>query len=145
MADYMRHSKNGDPYLDFSKLTRDQAAALIEVTVEDNGEVHRVKFKLADKIRALDALGRHLGIYDKDQLKITGHLTLEQLVTQSLRTGRRRAGGVARGGGVSAARGLSGGWWTSSAAGTLTLAAVVPAAAGGRANSLAVRCRDPGQ
>jgi hypothetical protein len=55
--------------------------------VEDNGEVHRVKFKLADKIRALDALGRHLGIYDKDQLKITGHLTLEQLVTQSFGRG----------------------------------------------------------
>ena len=35
MADYMRPGADGDPYLDFSKLTRDQAAALQEVTVED--------------------------------------------------------------------------------------------------------------
>src|SRR5882762_8168815 len=35
MADYMRVGPGGDPVLDFSKLTRDQAAALVEVTVED--------------------------------------------------------------------------------------------------------------
>src|SRR5882724_1801576 len=33
MQDYMRSGKDGDPYLDFSALTRDQAAALSEVTV----------------------------------------------------------------------------------------------------------------
>jgi len=65
MQDYMR--RDGDPVLDFGKLTRDQAAALVEVTVEDFIEgrgndarqVRRVKFKLADKGRALDLLGRH--------------------------------------------------------------------------------------
>src|SRR4051812_24136150 len=35
MADYMKSTPGGDPYLDFSALTRDQAAALVEVTVED--------------------------------------------------------------------------------------------------------------
>src|SRR5580700_11370390 len=35
MADYMRSTPEGDPYLDFSSLTRDQTAALAEVTVED--------------------------------------------------------------------------------------------------------------
>lgn len=79
MADYMRAGANGDPYLDFSKLTRDQAAALSEVTVEDfvDGrgddarDVRRVKFKLADKLGALDKLGRHLGLF-KDRVELSG-------------------------------------------------------------------------
>lgn len=61
MQDYMRAGPDGDPYLDFSSLTREQAAALTEVTVEDfkdgRGEeardVRRMKFKLADKRAAL--------------------------------------------------------------------------------------------
>jgi phage terminase small subunit len=61
----------GDPVLDFSALTRDQAAALVEVVVEDfvNGrgedarDVRRVKFKLADKKGALADMGRHLGMF----------------------------------------------------------------------------------
>lgn len=71
MADYMRVGPDGDPCLDFSALTRDQSAALIEVTVEDfkdgRGEdardVRRVKFKLADKKGALVDLGKHLGLF----------------------------------------------------------------------------------
>jgi phage terminase small subunit len=71
MADYMRASGDGDPYLDFSQLTREQAAALQEVTVEDfkegRGEdardVRRIKFKLCDKRAALVDLGKHLGMF----------------------------------------------------------------------------------
>ena len=84
MADYMKATPAGDPYLDFSRLTRDQAAALQEVTVEDyvNGrgeharDVKRVRFKLADKQAALVSLGRHLGIFDD---KVT--LTLEHRIS----------------------------------------------------------------
>jgi phage terminase small subunit len=91
MADYMRASPGGDPYLDFSALTRDQAAALQEVTVEDyvDGrgenarEVKRVRFKLADKRAALVDLGRHLGMF-KDRVEHSGALTLEQLVLASM-------------------------------------------------------------
>ncbi len=69
MLDYMRAGLDGDPYLDFSGLTRDQAAALSEVTVEDfkdgRGEdardVRRVKFKLHDKKGALVDLAKMLG------------------------------------------------------------------------------------
>jgi len=69
MADYMRVGPDGDPVLDFSKLTRDQAAALVEVTVddyidgrgEDRRSVRRVRFKLADKLGALVSLGKHFG------------------------------------------------------------------------------------
>lgn len=71
MADYMKAGPGGDPYLDFSTLTRDQAAALSEVTVEDfkDGrgedarEVRRVKFKLHDKKGALVDIGRELGMF----------------------------------------------------------------------------------
>jgi phage terminase small subunit len=57
MGDYMRVGPSGDPVLDFSKLTRERAAALTEVTVDDYlegrgetaREVRKVKFKLADK------------------------------------------------------------------------------------------------
>ncbi len=71
MMDYMKIGPSGDPVLDYSALTRDQAAALIEVTVEDfkDGrgddarDVRRVKFKLADKKGALIDLGKELGLF----------------------------------------------------------------------------------
>jgi phage terminase small subunit len=86
MQDYMAATPDGDPYLDFSKLTRDQAAALAEVTVEDfvdgRGEearaIRRVKFKLHDKRAALVDLGRQLGMFrDGNQAVGVGlHITL---------------------------------------------------------------------
>lgn len=71
MSDYMKVGLDGDPYLDFGSLSRDQTAALVEVTVEDfkdgRGEdardVRKVKFKLADKRAALVDLGKHLGLF----------------------------------------------------------------------------------
>jgi phage terminase small subunit len=77
MADYMRVGADGDPVLDFSTLTRDQASALIEIAVDDyidgrGGEarqVRRVRFKLVDKRAALVDLGRHLGIF-KDKIEV---------------------------------------------------------------------------
>jgi phage terminase small subunit len=79
MQDYMRVGPDGDPVLDFSKLSRDQAAALVECTVEDfkdgRGEdardVRRVKFRLADKRAALVDLGKHLGLF-KERVELTG-------------------------------------------------------------------------
>jgi phage terminase small subunit len=71
MGDYLKSTSDGDPRFDYSTLTRDQKAALAEVTVEDfvDGrgadarDVRRVKFRLADKIAALERLGRHLGMF----------------------------------------------------------------------------------
>lgn len=79
MMDYMRPDPDGDLYLDFSNLTRDQAAAIQEVTVEDfkagRGEdardVRRVKFKLADKRAALVDIGKHLGLF-RERVEHTG-------------------------------------------------------------------------
>ena len=64
MMDYMKiDPATGDPRLDWSDLTREQAAALTEVTVDDyvDGrgdtarDVRKVKFKLGDKRAALTA------------------------------------------------------------------------------------------
>lgn len=71
MADYMRTTSDGDPFIDLSELSRDQSAAISEVTVEDftDGrgddarDVRRVKFKLHDKRGALVDLGKHLGMF----------------------------------------------------------------------------------
>lgn len=81
MADYMRAGPDGDPYLDFSNLTREQAAALSEVTVEDfrdgRGEdardVRRIKFKLSDKRAALVDLGKHLKLFT-DKVEHSGEI-----------------------------------------------------------------------
>ena len=72
MADYMKSTPAG-PALDFASLTRDQAGALSEVSVEyydapagkkKPSAIKRVKFKLYDKSAALVHLGRHLGLFD---------------------------------------------------------------------------------
>lgn len=71
MQDFMRVTSEGEPYVDVSLLTRDQAAALQEFTVEDYTEgrgddareVKRVRIKLSDKRAALTELGRHLGLF----------------------------------------------------------------------------------
>jgi phage terminase small subunit len=90
MADYMRPGANGLPVLDFAGLTRDQMAALTELTVEEfkvgrgvnAREVRRVKFKLADKRAALVDLGRKLKMFS-DKTEHSGGMTMELLVRGS--------------------------------------------------------------
>ena len=79
MGDYFRVGHDGDPVVDFSKLTDEQKAAIQEITVEDfyegRGEdarqVRRVKFKLHDKKGALVDIGKHLGMF-KEKVEISG-------------------------------------------------------------------------
>lgn len=79
MMDYMRIGEDGDPKIDLSALTRDQAAAIQEIREDTTGgsgdgerkQVIRTTFKLADKKAALELLGRHLGMF-QDNLKVTG-------------------------------------------------------------------------
>ena len=76
MLDYMTKTDSGDLVPDFSALTRDQSAAISEITVETYTEgrgegaeeVKRVKFKLSDKRAALVDMGRHLGMF-KDKIE----------------------------------------------------------------------------
>lgn len=89
MQDYMKVGPDGQPHLHFGDLTRDQAAALNEVTVEEvvtnlgddeDGNprfapVRKVKFKLADKRASLVDLGKHLGMF-KDDVKVSGSMNI---------------------------------------------------------------------
>ncbi len=71
VLDFMRIGADGHPVVDFSRLTRDQAAPLVEVTVDDfrdgRGDdarnVRRVRFKLGDKRQALVDIGKCLGLF----------------------------------------------------------------------------------
>jgi phage terminase small subunit len=72
MLDYVT-VKDGDAYVDLSKLTREQAAAIQEITVEEYTEgrgkeardIKRTRFKLADKRGSLELLGRHLKLFSE--------------------------------------------------------------------------------
>lgn len=70
MEDFIRVGSDGDPYIDLSELTRDQAAAINEITVDDYVEgrgdeardVKKVKFKLHDKRASIMDLAKLLGL-----------------------------------------------------------------------------------
>jgi phage terminase small subunit len=89
MQDYLRVTDAGDPFLDLSMLSRDQAAAIGEVTVEDftegRGEnardVRKVKLKLNDKRAALVDLGRHLKLFT-DKIEVDASEDLAALLAE---------------------------------------------------------------
>jgi phage terminase small subunit len=94
MLDYIA-IQDGDAYVDFSALTREQAAAIQEITSETYREetgktgadgqpekrvVKRTKFKLFDKRGSLELLGRHKKLFtDKVDLNanLNGSLKLD--------------------------------------------------------------------
>ncbi len=94
MLDFLAPDKeSGELILDFSKLTRDQAAAIQEYTIDATGgtgdgerkQVLRTRFKLADKTRALELLGKYRKLFT-ERLEVHG---LEGLA-DSIARGRKR-------------------------------------------------------
>ncbi len=71
MADYVRITPEGEPYVDLSEVTYEMMSAIKTVTVEDikDGrgpdarEIRKVKFDLHDKQAAIDKLMRKHGAY----------------------------------------------------------------------------------
>ena len=79
MQDYVIVDEKGFAYVDLSKLTREQAAAIQEIhtdeVLEDDYEhldakgkptkrtVRKIKFKLSDKSKNLELLGKHLKLF----------------------------------------------------------------------------------
>jgi hypothetical protein len=73
MADYINIDSAGAAYVDLSELTRDQAAALLEIRTESRSRRYSrgrarknrsLHIKLADKVRSLELLGKYLNLFD---------------------------------------------------------------------------------
>lgn len=81
--DYITIGKDGLASIDLSELTRDQAAAITEISVETRREfnskddnaatIEKVKLKLADKGINLERLGKHLKLFT-DKVEHSGEL-----------------------------------------------------------------------
>jgi phage terminase small subunit len=85
--------------LDFSRVSRDQLAAVQEIKVDEYGggsgdgerrQVLRTTFKLAPKDKALDMLMRHLGAYN-DKLAVRIDMSTE--IVNRLNSARKRREG----------------------------------------------------
>ena len=93
MLDYIVVGQNGEARVDLSRLTREQAAAIGEITVEEfterTGEdedgrsifenVKRTKFKLANKLGALVDLGKHLKLFN-DSLDVNLRVSIAERI-----------------------------------------------------------------
>ncbi len=94
MLDYIKTTEEGSAYVDLSNLTREQAAAIPEITVDEyvegKGEharkVKRTKLKLVDKIRSLELLGKHLKLFT-ERIEVGGIEGLADMIAAA----RKRA------------------------------------------------------
>lgn len=82
ILDYVQVQDDGTAYVDLSRLTRDQAAAIQEITTEEVIEgagdaarkVRKVRFRLASKKDALETLGKHLGMFVERRVNLNADL-----------------------------------------------------------------------
>ena len=73
MDDYTNVNEDGGTSVDLASLTRDQMAAVNEISYDAAG---RLKFKLADKRAALVDLGKHLGLFtEKQAIRLEGSMS----------------------------------------------------------------------
>lgn len=97
MADFIVIQEDGTFYTDFSGLTREQLAAIQEVTVdtymdgrgEDAQRVKSVKFKLAPKAAAVELLGKHKKLWT-DVVETNDLAELSDEITRRRRESRER-------------------------------------------------------
>jgi hypothetical protein len=67
MADYMEIAGDGQPYFDFARCNPDQLAAIQSIEIEEDMRGKRkFKFKLHDKLKAIDMLMSYMGLKDAD-------------------------------------------------------------------------------
>lgn len=76
MRDYMIVLPDGSRSLDLDAISRDEAAALAEVTYTESGNGDSLrrstKFKLHSKLQALELLGKTLGMFISSKVEHTG-------------------------------------------------------------------------
>ena len=83
LTDLMTLDEEGIPRIDFAKMNGNLRRAITGYSVKKDG---KISVSQADKLKALDMLARHLGMYE-DSLKIEGELS----IVERLQEGRRRA------------------------------------------------------
>lgn len=74
MRNYLRFDDKGQVYLDWANMPETATKAIAEITQEEYVEgkdedarvIRKTKFKLHDKVRALENLGKHLGLFPKE-------------------------------------------------------------------------------
>lgn len=69
-----------------ANLTEDERRAVSEMSESVTENSRTRKFKMHDKLKALELLGRHLGMW-KEKLEVSGEVTLGALLAQSKRGG----------------------------------------------------------
>lgn len=99
LLDYGELQSDGTFLVNLSQLTQEQGAAIQEISFEQigtetkNGDevvpVRKVKIKLADNIRALELVGKHLGMFT-DRVK---HEFPEDMIGVVMLPARRSEGG----------------------------------------------------
>lgn len=85
LKDIVSQNEDGDTTVDLASLSKGNTAALTELnvtTTKGKTTVKSVKVKLADKIAALERIGKHLGMF-KEQVDVNHTLSLQQLVESS--------------------------------------------------------------
>lgn len=88
IEDFLDFHPNGDVAVNLTKATREQLAALSEVTVdeylegrgEDARRVKRTRIKMSDKSRNLELLGKHLRLFH-DVIKNTYNIPIQNNIT----------------------------------------------------------------
>jgi len=94
LTDILVVQEDGSAIVDLNLLTPEMSTALAEFTVEEYNEgrgaearaVKKIRVKPADKLRALEMIARHLGMFN-DKLELSGEMSL----VERLQKGRQRA------------------------------------------------------
>lgn len=68
---------NATDVIDTKNASRDDTAAIQFVRVKSGEDGMELEIKMADKLKALELLGRHLGMF-KDKVELSGALIAEQ-------------------------------------------------------------------
>ena len=90
MLDFVTIGDDGRVTFDLTHLSRDQAAAIQEIVVdeytegagEDARNVKRTRFKLANKVAALEKMGKHLGMFTERHDHVVEHIDREERIAR---------------------------------------------------------------
>jgi phage terminase small subunit len=87
LGDFIRFDQGGDPRIDLGGLTRDQFAAIADVTVtsriihgsegKPDIELRKLHVRLHDKLNALEKLGKHIGMFKGEAPSNGFHVTID--------------------------------------------------------------------